>query len=277
MSLRHRSCAYTLLLILGSGIVSGCGAAVRAEVSPITQGQCANLSASHVMSDNAPVKCDRLRSVAFPYIDFDGQTHEGEVVVLDVLAPRVQMIFTALYQKKFPLHQALTMEHYQGDDEASMADNNTSAFNARPMTGASAWSMHAYGAAIDLNPRQNPYIAFGADGAATVLPPLAAKEAVNRLNYRPNKNFRPGMAEEVIDIFASNGFLQWGGYWNFPIDYQHFEIGSSAYTQQLASASVTEAQRLFEQVITDYASCMAEPGSLSHEAARAACVSRVAR
>jgi hypothetical protein len=45
---------------------------------------------------------------------------------------------------------------YSGDDDRSMAANNTSAFNCRKVAGTSKWSEHAYGRAIDVNPVQNP-------------------------------------------------------------------------------------------------------------------------
>nr|WP_310135191.1 M15 family metallopeptidase [Burkholderia ambifaria] len=266
-----------LLLLLGSATMFCSGSFARADVNPITPGQCADMNASGVTSDNAPVKCDRLRGVVFRYVDFQGQTHVGQIVVLDAVAQRVQVIFDTLYERKFPLSKVVPMERYHGDDNASMTDDNTSAFNARAITGGSEWSMHAYGVAIDINPRQNPYISFGDDGVATVLPASAAKEAVNRLNYRPGKDFRPGQAEDVVDIFANNGFLQWGGYWNFPIDYQHFEVGSRTFTSRLASASPVDAQRIFERYIDAYVTCMAEPSAGSHNAARAACIDKVMR
>lgn len=40
------------------------------------------------------------------------------------------------------------------------------------------------------------------------------------------------MATDPIDIFAENGFIGWGGYWNYPIDYQ--EIGSRKFVEQLS-------------------------------------------
>ena len=51
-----------------------------------------------------------------------------------------------------------------------MEDNNTSAFNCRGIPGTNQWSQHAYGRAIDLNPRLNPYI----DGTGAFQPKNAA-------------------------------------------------------------------------------------------------------
>ncbi|WP_157381762.1 M15 family metallopeptidase [Burkholderia ubonensis] len=268
-----------LLVLLGSAAIScsGTESSTTSGVNPITPSQCADMIASSVISNNAPVKCDRLRSVVFRYVDFQGQPNTGEIIVLDAVAQRTKIIFDMLYERKFPLNKAVPMEHYRGNDNASMNDNNTSAFNARPITGGSEWSMHAYGVAIDINPRQNPYISFGEGGVATVLPAPAAKEAMNRLNYRPGKNFRPGQAEDVVDIFANNGFFQWGGYWDYPIDYQHFEVASRTFASRLASVSPVDAQRIFERGINAYVACIAEPTAGPHSAARAACVEKITR
>lgn len=110
----------------------------------------------------------------------------------------------------------------------------------------------------------------------SVRPKASALKFVNRLNYRQNKAFRPGMAEDVIDIFAKNGFISWGGYWNAPIDYQHFEIGSKAFAKKLVTLSFKEGQDRFEEHIKRYHQCLSH-GNLPHEATRANCVAQVSR
>lgn len=197
-----------LLSIFGS-------AGAQAEIRRITAAQCAVMHAESVISDDSPVQCGRLRNVSFDYVNFDGRIQPGEIVVLDALAERVQTIFRTLYDMRFPLSKAAPIERYHGDDDASMRDDNTSAFNARRMTGRAEWSMHAYGVAIDVNPVQNPYVSFGEDGEARVLPASAAKTSMNRLDERPGKPARPGMAERVVDVFADNGLLRWDGRNNF--------------------------------------------------------------
>ncbi|WDD92070.1 M15 family metallopeptidase [Burkholderia sp. FERM BP-3421] len=259
-------------MLMSLALLSG---GARAEIAPVSRDQCRQMQASGVMPADAPVGCDRLRNVSFQYLGFENEPRMGTIVVLDALAPRVQAIFDALRKLDFPLQQAVPIEHFSGDDDASMNANNTSAFNARPISGGSAWSLHAFGAAIDLNPIQNPYIVLGTDGVASVRPPAAARTSVNRFDDRPDKPKRPGMAEAVVDVFADNGFIGWGGYWNFPIDYQHFEIGSRGFAQRLARASPDEAGRLFEAQVTRYADCMRGAQGVEHAAARAACVTRV--
>jgi hypothetical protein len=101
---------------------------------------------------------------------------------------------------------------FEGDDEASMSANNTSAFNCRPVTGGARWSDHSYGVAIDINPVVNPYVRRD-----TVAPPEGAP-------YVDRDADVPGMIHEgdvVVDTFADHGWI-WGGTWSFPKDYQHF-------------------------------------------------------
>jgi hypothetical protein len=107
------------------------------------------------------------------------------------------------------------MNAYDGDDDASIAANNTSAFNDRRVVGTQSTSLHAYGAAIDINPVQNP--SYDRVGSVRTLVPKAGAA------YADRKRLRPGMAESVIDVFATHGFTVWGGRFR-DADYQHFAI-----------------------------------------------------
>ena len=104
--------------------------------------------------------------------------------------------------------------------------------------GGGSISLHAYGAAIDINPVQNPYIKrFGAR--------LAVSPRAGR-GYLDRKNRKEGMAEPVVELFAEHGFSIWGGCWRNPTDYQHFQI-SRRLAQELARLSAKDAKARFEQ------------------------------
>jgi hypothetical protein len=120
------------------------------------------------------------------------------------------------------------------------------------ITEGDAVSLHAYGLAIDINPIQNPYVVRTGE-VLTFQPPTGAEYA-NRLNDRPWKEARPGMAEAVIDVFAENGFLIWGGYWDNPIDYQHFQVGRKM-AERLARVSPPEAEMIFSRLVERYRAC----------------------
>ena len=42
--------------------------------------------------------------------------------------------------------------------------------------------------------------------------------------YREKKQPHLGVIDDFVDVFKENGILRWGGDWNYPIDYMHFEI-----------------------------------------------------
>jgi hypothetical protein len=191
------------------------------------------------MSTDAPVGCERLALVRFDYAAFDGREHgDGELVVLDALADQVLAIFAELRVRRFPLEQARLINVYDGDDDASMEANNTSAFNDRRVIGTRSMSMHAYGAAIDINPIQNP--AYDRLGGARVLVPKAGAA------YAKRTPLRPGMAERVVDVFAAHGFTVWGGRFRDP-DYQHFAI-DRGLVQKLVRLPPAEARAMFNGV-----------------------------
>ena len=104
-----------------------------------------------------PVEPEQLRRVDVDYLGFDGQTHRGELIVHEDLVPEVISIFEQLHRLGYPVEKIRTVDHYSdADDELSMEDNNTSAFNCRRIPGTDDWSPHAYGRAIDINPLINP-------------------------------------------------------------------------------------------------------------------------
>jgi hypothetical protein len=197
------------------------------------------MRAHRVLSADAPVGCGRLALVRFDYIGFDRREHDdGELVVLDAVADEVLAIFAELRARRFALQQARLMNAYEGDDDASMEANNTSAFNDRNIVGSNSISMHAYGVAIDINPMQNPaYDRIG--GVRTLVPKSGA-------SYAKRTPLRPGMAESVVKIFAAHGFTVWGGRFRDP-DYQHFQI-ERALAQKLVHLPPAEARRLFTAI-----------------------------
>lgn len=208
------------------------------------------------MSAAAPVQCARLKQVQFDYIDFQDQQHNnGSIIVMDAVAPYIATIFERLYTLKFPINKAQPIRHYQGNDDLSMADNNTSAFNYRPIAGKRSLSIHAYGLAIDINPKQNPFVEFGEQGSANFKPEDGAKYA-NRMQFRYGKDQRQGFAEDVITTFADNGFLYWGGFWNTPIDYQHFQV-SRNMANLMSAMPADNAAQFFDNYVQWYQSCKA--------------------
>lgn len=162
-----------------------------------------------------PIDPRQLRRVGVNYIGFDGQTHRGDLIVNQDVASEVVAIFEQLLQLRYPIEKIRTVDDYPGaDDEMSMEDNNTSAFNCRDIPGTGHWSQHAFGRAIDVNPVLNPEI----DAAGAVQPK-------NATPYADRNRTDPGVlhaGDAAVRIFTDRGW-RWGGDWRTPKDYQHFE------------------------------------------------------
>lgn len=208
-----------------------------------------------IWSTNCPISLERLNILRVSYIDFEGREHEdGEIIVLDVVADHVLAIFRDLYMNKFPIANISLMNTYDGDDEKSLTANNTSGFNCRTIKDSSQFSIHAYGLAIDINPQQNPYLITRYEPGKNNVPvyPPAGMEYINRTNIRA------GMVEtiindeshtNVVDLMHQHGFTIWGGTWNDPIDWHHFQLTRSQ-AETLSSLSYEDGLKVFEQLTT---------------------------
>ena len=160
-----------------------------------------------------PVGPDDLRLVRVSHATPDGATATGELVVAADAADDVIAAFAEIYAARFPITRMTTIDAYGGDDDESMAEDNTSAFNCRAVTGGTGWSRHSYGLAIDINPLRNPYV-----NGDTVLPPAGQA-------YLDRTDVRAGMivaGDVVVVAFTSRGF-EWGGDFDSLKDYQHFD------------------------------------------------------
>lgn len=162
--------------------------------------------------EGCPVGLDELSLLRIPHHDMDGGTQEGLLIVASTHAEPLLDVFAALYAAEFPIRQMRPAHEFGGSDDASMAADNTSAFNCRAITGGRSFSQHSYGHAVDINTIENPYVR-----GARVLPPEGAA-------YTERSDVRPGMITAdgpVVAAFAQIGW-KWGGHWGSLKDYQHF-------------------------------------------------------
>lgn len=175
------------------------------------------MSLPDALRKEAPPKFkNRQRLVDVVYYSFDGKIHKGQLVIDERLAGDIREVFRVVLESKFPIGSVIPISHDRffkngkwNEDDLSMLANNTSAFNYRLVTGGKSLSKHAYGSAIDINPRQNPYIK-----GKIVLPPGAV--------YDISKPGTLGFGSPIVKTFIRLGWT-WGGTWKSLKDYQHFE------------------------------------------------------
>lgn len=163
--------------------------------------------------EGCPLPQSKLVYVNVSYWGFDGAPHKGELIVHEKLADDIIGIFKELFDSRFPIEKMKIIEHYQGDDNLSMADNNTSAFNCRFVSGTKKFSKHSYGAAIDINPLINPFV------KGDRVSPAGGKKYLDRTKAAPGLITKDGPCYKA---FTKRGWT-WGGNWKTMKDYQHFE------------------------------------------------------
>ncbi|MCI8280708.1 MAG: M15 family metallopeptidase [Lachnospiraceae bacterium] len=168
--------------------------------------------------ENDQISLEDLRYLRVLHRGFDGAVHVGELMVHRQIADDVLEIMQQLYENDYPIEKMVLVDEYGGSDEASMEDNNTSAFNFRMIAGTNKMSNHSMGLAIDVNPRYNPYVKEKSSGELLVSPE-------NGRTYVERSKDIPYEIQEgdlCLELFLEHGFT-WGGNWNGVKDYQHFE------------------------------------------------------
>lgn len=184
-----------------------------------------------------PVPLDRLAYLVTAFWGFDGKPHYGELVLHESVAVFVMDSLHHAYNGRFPIEKMELIDAFDADDFRSMEANNSSAFNCREVPGRpGVFSKHSYGAALDINPLQNPYLMLQEGTEATSAGGHAAKEsclanpALCRVlpaasaAFLDRQDRRTGMlqpGDPLLVPFRQRGFT-WGGNWRFP-DYQHLE------------------------------------------------------
>lgn len=203
--------ALSLLVLAASQV--GLQPSFRSSKGPVPEATAARMR-QHSWREGCPTAIADLSYLRVAHLGFDGAVHQGELVVHKDLADEVVAIFRALFDQRFPIEKMKLVDDYQGSDDASIADNNTSAFNCRFVPGKpGVFSKHSQGRAIDINPRINPMVLGQA-----VMPPAGAE-------FLDRQAKVPGILREggpAVVEFARRGWT-WGGTWKSLKDYQHFE------------------------------------------------------
>jgi hypothetical protein len=248
------SLCFILIALKGYGLISQENKTMsKFSKSPLENQLRQDMIKKNVWTSNCPVSLDRLNLLTLSYIDFDGnEHHDGQLIVHDIIADHALTIFKELYENKFPIASIKLIHEYNGDDDQSMEANNSSAFNCRTITNSNRPSLHSYGMAIDINPLQNPYLVTEYEAGKTNIPvqPSLGMEYVNRTNIRP------GMVEtilnnnsSVIGLFKDHGLSIWGGTWNYPIDWHHFQV-TREQAVTISQLSYSQGVAFFEKIVS---------------------------
>jgi D-alanyl-D-alanine carboxypeptidase len=191
----------------------------RTGIARLTFEQRHAIKAAGEWHRGCPVWLSQLRVLSYRYYGFDRSTHIGQIVVNKDVAQPLARVFGKLYRLRFPIRDGAFSSVYgphawkSGDVTASFECRDAAPSPCSSGTSTHHWSMHAYGEAVDLDPRENPYVGCGMTRDKTAR------------SYRKRSWHRPGMVTPAVRrAFASIGW-GWGGSWiGSTKDYMHFSI-----------------------------------------------------
>ena len=161
-TLRPQSSSRTTIVASGGG--------ANPVISDIPDGLW-NRMTGYSWTSGCPIGRSELKLVRVNFWGFDGVRSRGALVVRQGQGDNVARIFTTLYDQAFRIRRMEPMADQFGkttrggvtypgaDDDEAMRKDNTSAFNCRYKTfdeNERVWSPHRCGAAIDINPWENP-------------------------------------------------------------------------------------------------------------------------
>ena len=193
-----RMLALPLTLLAFHGTIQPVPAPLRAEL--VTAG---------MWHAGCPVSFSQLRLLNVGYWGFDRRVHQGRLVVNASAAASLRTVFRRLYALHFPIRR-MNPVNLNGDDTAAFECRNAAPSPCPGSAPTGHWSEHAYGEAVDLDPRENPYT-----GCGRTRDPASAP-------YLDRSRVRPGMVTgAVVGAFRSIGW-GWGGSWSGTKDYMHF-------------------------------------------------------
>lgn len=160
-----------------------------------------------------PVPLRDLRAIRLRHWGFDDTAHWGRLVVHEDVTSDIVAAFRRMYRHRFPIRQVWLVDRYGANDLESMKADNTSGFNCRWRAGQpGVWSEHAYGRAIDVNPRENPY------KVGDHVSPPNGRRFVDRTQHLKGMIHAGDAARRA---FTAIGW-EWGGAWENVKDWQHF-------------------------------------------------------
>jgi hypothetical protein len=191
----------------------------HASTRPLSPNVKTQLKARGFWHKGCPVALSELRLLTVNYRDRHGHLSTGRLVVNKRAAAPLSVAFRRLFRLHFPIRH-MTFADFYGPQSGRPRDGDvTASFECRqavpsPCTGGKGtgtWSMHAYGLAVDVNPRENPYVGCGQSRDPKTRP------------YFDRSRHRPLMVTpRAVGAFSSVGW-GWGGSWAGDTrDYMHF-------------------------------------------------------
>jgi hypothetical protein len=191
----------------------------HSSVRTLSPGVRSQITAGGFWHRGCPVALSDLRLLTVNYRDRHGHLQTGRLVVNAGATAPLRVAFRRLFALHFPIRHMHFADFYGPRSVRPRDADVTASFDCRQAvpspctggTGTGTWSMHAYGLAVDVNPRENPYVGCGQSRDPRTRP------------YFDRSRHRPLMVtRRAVGAFVSVGW-GWGGSWSGTTkDYMHF-------------------------------------------------------
>jgi hypothetical protein len=179
-------------------------------IAPLPPSLRTELRAQHFWHKGCPVALSGLRVLRVRYHGFDGRVHTGRMVVNAQAAAPLARAFRTLYGLRFPIRRVGVLP-VGADTTASFSCRQAVPSPCSGGTGTGSWSMHAFGLAVDVNPRENPYVGCG-----------QSRDPATRRFFNRSRHRKGMVTARAIQAFGAIGW-GWGGSWvGDTKDYMHF-------------------------------------------------------
>lgn len=185
---------------------------------------------SFVENDN--IKLEDLVYLNFLYYNYKGKSTVGEIIINKKIKDKFINIMKEAFDNKIEFNSFKLVDDYfeteEDDrnkiDNRSIADNNSYAFFYRKIYGTDKLSNHSFGCAVDINPKENPYLPYRngkydySNLSSEDIKYLTNRENIDNPHVITHKSL-------IYKLFKKNDFI-WGGDWEHTKDYQHFEANN---------------------------------------------------
>jgi hypothetical protein len=201
-----------------SVVAVAAAAPYESSIEPLPKSAQTRLKAGGFWKAGCPVPLSGLRLLTVTHRDWRGRSVRGQLVVNRTAAPKLRVAFRRLHALRFPIRHMRFSDYYgpvrqrPGDVTASFHCRRAAPSPCNPGR-RTGWSNHAYGLAVDINPRENPYVGCGMSRDPTAQ------------RFRNRSRHRKGMiTPRAVRAFRSVGW-GWGGAWSGATkDYMHFSV-----------------------------------------------------
>ena len=212
-------------------------------VEPLSENLKQELITKNLWNESCPIPLERMRVVnAKHHLRNNEIKRDGKFIVLDVLADNTAKLFRELFKRNAVIEKINHITQYENHEKSKM-DNNSLSFICDPKE-KDAGLLYSYGVAFDINPIYNPELSYQNNddiGKVSILVPKSSILFVNRKYPFEMKN------DEFAGIFRKYGFSEWGGNWNYNINWHYFSI--NPFVASILLAMTVEDGKKFIDIV----------------------------